>query len=127
MSDQYKTSLLFTEKPHVLVVDDDERLRDLLKRYLTGQGFIVITADDAENALEKLKRFAFDIAILDVMMPGEDGISLASKMRKIYPVLQEIKVKNSKKTFPHRHSTHIRSCFAAQISCRTLARSGFRA
>lgn len=71
------------EKPHILVVDDDARLRKLLDRYLTQQDCIVITAEDAADALEKLKYFLFDIAILDIMMPGEDGISLAKKIRKI--------------------------------------------
>lgn len=71
------------EKPHILVVDDDARLRKLLDRYLTQQDCIVITAEDAADAQEKLKYFLFDIAILDIMMPGEDGISLAKKIRKI--------------------------------------------
>lgn len=72
------------EKPHILVVDDDARLRKLLDRYLTQQDCIVITAEDAADALEKLKYFLFDIAILDIMMPGEDGISLAKKIRKTH-------------------------------------------
>lgn len=70
------------EKPHILVVDDDARLRKLLDRYLTQQDCIVITAEDAVDAQEKLKYFLFDIAILDIMMPGEDGISLAKKSAK---------------------------------------------
>ncbi|MBL1147235.1 MAG: response regulator [Pseudomonadota bacterium] len=72
------------EKPHILVVDDDARLRKLLDRYLTQQDCIVITAEDAVDAQEKLKYFLFDIAILDIMMPGEDGISLAKKIRKTH-------------------------------------------
>ena len=72
------------EKPHILVVDDDARLRKLLDRYLTQQDCIVITAEDAADAQEKLKYFLFDIAILDIMMPGEDGISLAKKIRKTH-------------------------------------------
>ncbi|TVQ83787.1 MAG: response regulator [Micavibrio sp.] len=71
-----------SEKPHILVVDDDARLRKLLDRYLTQQGCIVITADCADDALEKLKRFSVDLAVLDIMMPGEDGISLAKKIRR---------------------------------------------
>ncbi|TNE32604.1 MAG: response regulator transcription factor, partial [Alphaproteobacteria bacterium] len=73
-----------SEKPHILVVDDDARLRKLLDRYLTQQDCIVITAEDAADAQEKLKYFLFDIAILDIMMPGEDGISLAKKIRKTH-------------------------------------------
>ena len=78
------------EKPHILVVDDDARLRKLLDRYLTQQDCIVITAEDAADALEKLKYFLFDIAILDIMMPGEDGISLAKKIRKIQKKIPKI-------------------------------------
>lgn len=75
------------EKPHILVVDDDARLRKLLDRYLTQQDCIVITAENAADAQEKLKYFLFDLAILDIMMPGEDGISLAKKIRKTRPDL----------------------------------------
>ncbi len=78
-------SLLMSEKPHILVIDDDQRLRELLERYLSGQNMIVLSANDAKNAMEKLKRFEFDLAIIDVMMPEEDGISLARRIRKIYP------------------------------------------
>ena len=81
---QHKINMTEAEKPHVLVVDDDERLRELLERYLTRENCIVITAQDAEDAMQKLKLFSFDVAILDVMMPGEDGISLAKRIRKTY-------------------------------------------
>ncbi len=81
---QHKINMTEAEKPHVLVVDDDERLRELLERYLTRENCIVITAHDAEDAMQKLKLFSFDVAILDVMMPGEDGISLAKRIRKTY-------------------------------------------
>lgn len=68
--------------PHILVVDDDERLRNLLRDYLSGQGFLVTTAQDANDAREMMKRIQFDLAILDVMMPGEDGLSLGRSMRE---------------------------------------------
>ncbi len=67
--------------PHVLVVDDDERLRDLLKRYLGEHGFRVTLAADAAAAKRRLDMFAFDAAVLDVMMPGQDGLSLTAELR----------------------------------------------
>jgi two-component system phosphate regulon response regulator OmpR len=66
---------------HILAVDDDDRLRDLLKRYLTREGYDVSTARDAASARRFLKTMAFDLIILDVMMPGEDGLSLLAGIR----------------------------------------------
>jgi two-component system phosphate regulon response regulator OmpR len=66
---------------HLLVVDDDARLRELLRRYLTGEGFRVTTAIDAAEARAKLQSFAFDLLIVDVMMPGEDGFALTRSLR----------------------------------------------
>ena len=63
--------------PHVLVVDDDQRIRDLLGRFLLENGFRVTTAEDAACARAMLKGLAFDILILDVMMPGESGFEFA--------------------------------------------------
>jgi len=63
-------------EPHLLVVDDDARLRELLRRYLSDSGFRVTTAADAADARSKLASFAFDLIVLDVMMPGENGIDL---------------------------------------------------
>ncbi len=67
--------------PHILVVDDDDRLRDLLQRYLQDNGYRVTTADSADTALEKLQGFAFGLIVLDVMMPGMSGVELAHKLR----------------------------------------------
>ena len=67
---------------HILVVDDDRRLRELLDRYLTENGFRVSTATDAENARKKLRGLAFDLIVLDVMMPGEDGMALTASLRE---------------------------------------------
>ena len=67
--------------PHILVVDDDTRLRGLLARYLGEQGFIVVTARNAEDARAKLKSLAFDLMVLDVMMPGESGFELTRALR----------------------------------------------
>jgi len=68
--------------PHVLVVDDDRRLRDLLNKYLTGNGYRVTTAESGHDAREKLRGLEFDAIILDVMMPGETGLELARSLRQ---------------------------------------------
>jgi two-component system phosphate regulon response regulator OmpR len=68
-------------EPHLLVVDDDARLRELLRRYLTEQGFRVTTAGDAGEARARLASLAFDLLVLDVMMPGESGLDLTKSLR----------------------------------------------
>ena len=70
------------ESPHILVVDDDARLRKLLARYLSEHGFLVASAEDASDARVKLASFAFDLIVLDLMMPGESGLSLAADLRR---------------------------------------------
>ena len=67
---------------HLLVVDDDDRIRILLKDYLTENNYIVSTAKNAEQAKKKLKYFKFDILILDVMMPGQNGYELTKDIKK---------------------------------------------
>ena len=67
--------------PHILVVDDDRRLRDLIARFLGEQGYQVVTAVDAADARGKLKSLAFDLLVLDVMMPGESGLELTANLR----------------------------------------------
>lgn len=62
--------------PHLLVVDDDERIRGLLQKFLTRHGFLVTSARDAAHARRILAGLEFDLIVLDVMMPGEDGVSL---------------------------------------------------
>lgn len=69
-------------QPHILVVDDDQRLRDLLSRYLGENGFRVTTAGDAAEARGRLQGLIFDLLILDVMMPGESGFELTSSLRE---------------------------------------------
>ena len=59
---------------HILVIDDDEGIRSLVKKYLNENKFLVTTADNAENALEKIKIIKFDLIILDIMMPGKSGL-----------------------------------------------------
>jgi two-component system, OmpR family, phosphate regulon response regulator OmpR len=74
---------------HILVVDDDNRLRRLLQRYLTEHGYHVTTAADASEAKAALKNFAFDMMVLDVMLPGQNGISLTGELRRQFdlPIL----------------------------------------
>lgn len=67
--------------PHLLVVDDDGRLRDLLSRFLTENGFVVVTAADAGQARSRLTHFDFDAVVLDLMMPGESGLEFARDLR----------------------------------------------
>ncbi|MGI9127619.1 MAG: response regulator [Roseomonas sp.] len=66
---------------HILVVDDDARLRALLQRFLTEQGFRVSTAENAASARAALADMAFDLLVLDVMMPGETGLELTAALR----------------------------------------------
>lgn len=66
---------------HLLVVDDDDRIRDLLKQYLSRHGHSVTTAADAAGARKLFQTFSFDLAIFDIMMPGEDGLSLLKALR----------------------------------------------
>jgi two-component system phosphate regulon response regulator OmpR len=69
------------DAPHILVVDDDQRLRALLQKYLSSNGFRVTAAADAQEARALVKSIAFDILILDVMMPGESGLELTRSLR----------------------------------------------
>ncbi|MBX3511338.1 MAG: response regulator [Hyphomonadaceae bacterium] len=72
----------FDRPPHLLLVDDDDRIRELLKRYLAQAGARVSAAPDAASARKLLQAMDFDLLILDVMMPVEDGFSLAETVRK---------------------------------------------
>jgi two-component system, OmpR family, phosphate regulon response regulator OmpR len=69
-------------EPHLLVVDDDTRLGELLRRYLSDGGFRVTIARDASEARTHLASFAFDLVVLDVMMPGENGLELTRALRR---------------------------------------------
>ena len=71
-----------SEQPHILVVDDHREIRDLVARYLGRHGYRVTVAGHAEEARRQLKAAAFDLAVLDVMMPGEDGLSLCRHLRE---------------------------------------------
>lgn len=77
------------ENAHILVVDDDDRLRELLKKYLSDNGFRVTAAEDAKAARAKMTSIAFDLIVLDRMMPGESGLDFAASIRisNIVPIL----------------------------------------
>ncbi len=70
-----------SEQAHILLVDDDDRIRDLTKQYLTREGHNITTAPDAAAARKLFQTFSFDLTILDIMMPGEDGLSLLKALR----------------------------------------------
>ena len=67
---------------HILVVDDDNRIRELVKEYLEENQFLVTTAKNAEDAKKKLEILKFDILVLDIMMPGESGLTLTKEVKK---------------------------------------------
>ena len=70
------------DKPHILVVDDDTRLRELLKTFLSRNGFRVTTAGHAAEARQRLSALDFDLIVLDVMMPGQTGLDFAGELRR---------------------------------------------
>ena len=69
-------------KKHILVVDDDNRIRNLLKDYLNNNNFLTSSAKDGSEALEKISVFEFDLIVLDVMMPGKSGFELTKEIKK---------------------------------------------
>jgi two-component system phosphate regulon response regulator OmpR len=69
-------------KIHILIIDDDDKIRELLKQYLKNNNFIISTAINATDAEEKLKIFKFDMAVIDIMMPGKDGLQLTKEIRE---------------------------------------------
>ena len=71
---------------HILVVDDDDRIRELVKQYLEENQFLVTTAKDAIEAKKKIEIVKFDILVLDIMMPGESGLSLTKEIKKSNPI-----------------------------------------
>lgn len=70
------------DEPHLLIVDDDERIRGLLQKFLMRSGFLVSTARDASHARRVLSGLEFDLIVLDIMMPGEDGVTLCRSLRE---------------------------------------------
>ena len=67
---------------HILVVDDDDGIRSLVKKYLNEKNYLVTTAHDAENASEKIKIIKFDLIILDIMMPGKSGLDFLNEHKE---------------------------------------------
>lgn len=70
------------ESPHILVIDDDRRICDLVCRYLKDHGFVTLAAGDSREAQEILERFSFDALVVDVMMPGESGLDFIRALRR---------------------------------------------
>ena len=83
---QSRSEPLPDNAPHILVVDDDQKIRALLGRFLTSNGFRVTEAADASAARSYMRGLAFDLVLLDVMMPGESGLSLARDLKATRPV-----------------------------------------
>ncbi len=81
-TDRESRSPMAAEQPHILVVDDDKRLRELLRRYLADNGFLVTSAVDAADARAKLAALSFDLIVMDIMMPGESGLELTAALRR---------------------------------------------
>ena len=77
-----KISEHLADRPHILVVDDDDRIRDLVARYLTEHGFVAATTANAAEAREAVAAFSFDALVVDVMMPGESGLDLTRALRQ---------------------------------------------
>ena len=77
-----KTTTMGDEARHILVVDDDTRIRELLTEYLSRHNYRVTAAESAADARRKMQGLEFDLLILDIMMPGEDGVSFAKSMRR---------------------------------------------
>ncbi len=75
------TSASEAPKPHILIVDDDAEIRDLLSRFLSKHDFRVTTARDGREMRQALQDWAFDLVVLDLMMPGEDGLTLCKQIR----------------------------------------------
>ncbi len=69
-------------KTHILIVDDDNRIRSLLKEYLIENNYLVSTSENAENAKKKLSVFKFDLIVLDVMMPGQNGYDFTKEIKR---------------------------------------------
>jgi two-component system, OmpR family, phosphate regulon response regulator OmpR len=86
VSSQSRSEPLPDNAPHILVVDDDQKIRALLGRFLTGNGFRVTEAGDAAAARSFMRGLSFDLVLLDVMMPGETGLSLARDLKATKPV-----------------------------------------
>ena len=80
------TTYLDRSNTHILIIDDDDRIRELLSRYLTKHGYRTSTASGADEARQKMLGLKYDLLIVDIMMPGEDGLSLTRSLRDYHDV-----------------------------------------
>lgn len=80
------TTYLDRADTHILIIDDDDRIRELLSRYLTKQGYRASTANGADEARSKMQGLKYDLLIIDIMMPGEDGLTLTRALREHHDV-----------------------------------------
>jgi len=80
------TTYLDRADTHILIIDDDDRIRTLLSRYLTKQGYRASAASGAKEARSKMQGLKYDLLIIDIMMPGEDGLSLTRSLREHHDV-----------------------------------------
>lgn len=78
--------VLKSDIPHILAVDDDDRIRRLLAQYLQKNGYIIVTAENAAQARDILKDYDFDLCVLDIMMPGETGMELGRYIKSAYDI-----------------------------------------
>ena len=77
----YKIMTKKLDKKHILVVDDDQKIKELISQYLIEQNFIVTTAESSAEAKDRMELFSFDLIVLDIMMPGQDGLDLTREIR----------------------------------------------
>ena len=80
------TTYLDRSNTHILIIDDDDRIRELLSRYLMKHGYRTSTASGADKARQKMQGLKYDLLIVDIMMPGEDGLSLTRSLRDYHDV-----------------------------------------
>ena len=83
---------MISDSAHILVVDDDDRLRELLQKYLSDNNFRVTGAENTDEARAKMKRVYFDLLVLDLMMPGEDGLEFAKSIRSKNSFLRDVPI-----------------------------------
>ena len=83
---------MISDSSHVLVVDDDDRLRELLQKYLSKHNFRVTAAENVADARTKMKSISFDLLVLDLMMPGEHGLDFAKSIRKSHNLSRDIPI-----------------------------------
>ena len=99
---------------HILVVDDDDGIRSLIKKYLNENNFLVTTANSAENAFEKIKIIKFDLIILDIMMPGKSGLEFIHD-HKVYCKLRSRSIPGQLPVSPFKLRRHHKQNFKKNL------------